>query len=147
MTFGMGKQRAESAAKAILPRYRLSSVISLGFAGALVDRLRLGDVVLCSAVRHAQDTVIEADSGLLFQAALASQGAGVTNAVGVTSQAFVSTPEAKRALAVASGAAVVDMESYWIGKEASEAGVPFLSVRAISDTLTARSTAYRALHR
>jgi adenosylhomocysteine nucleosidase len=136
--FGMGKQRAETAAKAILPRYPLSAVISLGFAGALTDRLEPGDVVLCSAVRHAQDKTIESDSRLLFEAAMALEGLNVANAVGVSSQVFVSTPEAKRALAVTSGAAMVDMESYWIGKEASEAGVPFLSVRAISDTLTAR---------
>jgi hypothetical protein len=46
-----------------------------------------------------------------------------------------STPEAKSALSKAFQADVVDMESYWIGRIASAREVPFLAVRAISDTL------------
>ena len=41
-------------------------------------------------------------------------------------------------MALASGATAVDMESYWIGKAAVERGLPFLSIRAISDSLTAQ---------
>ena len=69
---------------------------------------------------------------------MASQPFAVTNAVAVSSETFVSSPATKRGLAVSSGASVVDMESYWIGKEAQRLGLPFLSVRAISDPLAAR---------
>jgi adenosylhomocysteine nucleosidase len=136
--FGMGKARAKAAGKSILPRYPLSAVLSLGFAGALVGALSAGDVVLCSAVRHGREDAIECDSNLLFRAATAAQPFAVTNAVAVSSDTFVSGPVAKRGLGVSSGASVVDMESYWIGKRAQELGLPFLSVRAISDPLTAR---------
>ncbi len=40
--FGMGKARAEAVGRAILPRYPLSAVLSLGFAGALVGGLSAG---------------------------------------------------------------------------------------------------------
>ncbi|MGA2286308.1 MAG: hypothetical protein ABSG55_08580 [Dehalococcoidia bacterium] len=136
--FGMGRERAEAAGKSILPRYPLSAVLSLGFAGALVGGLSAGDVVLCSAVRHGREDAIECDSNLLFRAAMASQPFAVTNAVAVSSETFVSNPTLKRSLGVTSGASVVDMESYWIGKKAQELGLPFLSVRAISDPLTTR---------
>ena len=136
--FGMGRARAEAAGKSVLPRYPLSAVLSLGFAGALVGGLSAGDVVLCSAVRHGREEAIECDSNLLFRAAMASQPFAVTNAVAVSSETFVSSPVTKRGLAVSSGASVVDMESYWIGKEAQRLGLPFLSVRAISDPLAAR---------
>ncbi|MGD0116236.1 MAG: hypothetical protein ABSC13_09590 [Dehalococcoidia bacterium] len=135
--FGMGRARAEAAGKSLLPRYPLSAVLSLGFAGALVGGLSAGDVVVCSAVRHGRKETVECDSNLLFRAAMASQPFAVTNAVAVSSETFVSSPVAKRGLAVSSGASVVDMESYWIGREAQHLGLPFLSVRAISDPLTA----------
>ncbi len=94
--------------------------------------------MLCSAVRHGRDDTIECDSNLLFRAATASQPLAIANAVGVSSDTFVSDPALKRSLAITSGASVVDMESYWVGKKAKELGVPFLSIRAISDPLMTR---------
>jgi hypothetical protein len=47
-------------------------------------------------------------------------------------------PQAKRRLAQAFQADVVDMESYWIAMIASEKEVPFLAVRAVSDTFQER---------
>jgi len=139
--FGMGMARAEVAAKVVLPRYPLSAVFSLGFAGALVPGLGVGDIVLCSAVRTAEagGGTLACDSTLLSLAAtLPSERFSVTKGVGVTSDAFVSRPEAKSMLAATTNGTVVDMESYWIAGGASAMGVPFLSVRAISDVLTTR---------
>lgn len=139
--FGMGRERAEVAANVELPRYPLSAVFSLGFAGALVPGLRVGDIVLCSAVRSAEagGVTLECDPKLLSLAATLPSGRlSVTRGVGVTSDTFVSRREAKRALAASTDASVVDMESYWIGKGASNLGIPFFSVRAMSDALTVR---------
>ena len=47
----------------------------------------------------------------------------------------VSERPAKQALGKTFSAKVVDMESYWIGRMASTKQVPFLAVRAISDTV------------
>lgn len=45
----------------------------------------------------------------------------------------VATPDGKRALATASGADVVDMESHRFASEAVARGVPFAIVRGVSD--------------
>ena len=143
--FGMGRERAEVAAKVVLPRYPLSAVFSLGFAGALVPGLGVGDIVRCLAVRRdeagaeAGGEPLDCDPKLLSLAATVPSGRfSVGKGVGVTSDTFVSSPEAKRALAARMNAIAVDMESYWIARRASNIGVPFLSVRAISDALTKR---------
>ena len=47
----------------------------------------------------------------------------------------VSEPKAKLALGKAFRAEVVDMESYWISRIAAVNRIPFLSVRAVSDTV------------
>ena len=51
---GMGKQRAQAATRHLVEHYPITMIISLGFAGALTDELRGGDVVLYSAV-HCSD--------------------------------------------------------------------------------------------
>jgi adenosylhomocysteine nucleosidase len=139
--YGAGRARAEVAAKGVLPCYPLSTVFSLGFSGALVPGLAVGDIVLCSTARSAEASgePLDCDPSLLSLAATLPSGRfSVTRGIGVTSNTFVSYPEAKRALAASTNATVVDMESYWIAGGASAMGVPFLSIRAISDALTTR---------
>jgi adenosylhomocysteine nucleosidase len=143
--FGMGRARAQVAVDTFLPHYPLSAVLSLGFAGALVPGLDVGDIVLCSAVCY-YDTgadsrveTLECDPKLLSLAASLPSGRfRVTEGLGVTTDAFVSRPEAKRTLAATANATAVDMESYWIAKGASALGLPFLSVRTISDAPATR---------
>ena len=45
---GMGRQQAEAGVAAVLVRYPVAAVISIGFSGALAARLEVGDVVLPS---------------------------------------------------------------------------------------------------
>jgi nucleoside phosphorylase len=54
--------------------------------------------------------------------------------VGVTAPALVASRSQKTALFISSGADIVDMESYWIGVMAADNCIPFISVRAISDS-------------
>jgi nucleoside phosphorylase len=78
-------------------------VIAAGFCGALVKKLKVGDIVMSPRI--------------------------------VTVDQLVADPEAKRRLHLESGADAVDMESAAIGEACREAGVPFLAVRAVSDTV------------
>jgi adenosylhomocysteine nucleosidase len=133
---GMGRARAEAAAAKVLSRWPLEAVVSLGLSGALVPWLRVGEIVLCAAIRHGDDGPVQCDPDLLSKAMGSSKPAA--KGIAVTSEEFVSTVEAKREMAWASEAIAVDMESYWIGKAAVERGLPFLSIRAISDSLTVR---------
>jgi hypothetical protein len=53
----------------------------------------------------------------------------------ITADHLVKAASDKAALGSAFRAHIVEMESYWIAKSASARKVPFLAVRAVSDTL------------
>jgi adenosylhomocysteine nucleosidase len=53
----------------------------------------------------------------------------------VTVPKAAGSPEEKQDLGRAFQAHIVDMESYWIARLASERQIPFVAVRAISDTV------------
>jgi adenosylhomocysteine nucleosidase len=132
---GMGRERAEAAARYVLANYSLSALISFGFAGALVEQLRPGDVVLCTQLHGLNGTAqpeIESDASLL--SLMSAQEPAPRWGHCVTVPQPSTTGESKARLGETSQADIVDMESYWIGLIAAEAGVPFLAVRAVTDT-------------
>ena len=141
---GVGRQRVETATKLILERYSVTTLVSLGFAGALAAQLRVGDMVVCSTLHCATGPIQEAtrprsyrsDEGLLRLATQALEDTGVRFCIGsgVTVPQLVSSPEKKQELGGAFQAHIVDMESYWIARIASDRQIPFVAVRAISDT-------------
>jgi len=141
---GMGQERAETATKYVLERYAVGTMISLGFAGALTEELEVGDAVVCATLRPAPGPRQEAtrtrsysaDDGLLRLAAQALEDTAVRYCIGtgVTVPHLVSSPEERRELGRAFHADIVDMESYWIAKIASEWQIPFVAARTISDT-------------
>jgi len=135
---GIGKRRAERAAELVLERYPITSLVSLGFGGALTEEAKAGDVVLCSTLHEeGAESPCHSDANLISLAAQAVESAEVRLLQGssVTAASVVSEPTAKEALGTRFSAKVVDMESYWIGRIASAKQVPFLAVRAISDAL------------
>jgi adenosylhomocysteine nucleosidase len=93
--------------------------MSIGFAGALVDRYRVGDVITPA-------TVLDAATGERF----GSQGSGVL----VTASGVLSEAE-KRNFAAKYEADAVDMEAAAVARVAQENGLPFMAVKAISDEL------------
>ena len=142
---GIGKERAETATKFILEHYPVTTMISLGFAGALTEGLKIGDIILCSTIycgngqinRGPWQESLRSDTSLV---SLASQGRGVTTAglyrgSSVTVAEPASSSKAKQDLSKAFPAEVVDMESYWIARIASTRHIPFIAIRAISDTM------------
>jgi len=130
---GMGQEAAARAARALLAA-GAGGLISWGVAGGLDPRLRAGDLVLASRVL-APDGAFVLPSAI-WRSALAAQLAGRAP---ITEGSLLTTPEAlcsvaAKALAFrTSGALAVDMESFAIGRAASEGGVPFLVVRVIVD--------------
>ncbi|MBI4300875.1 MAG: hypothetical protein HY677_07035 [Chloroflexi bacterium] len=138
VTTGVGRRRATQAAEDLLEAYAPEAVVSLGYGGALVPDLRAGDLVVSPRIRLAEtsETVVSypSDSRLLDLASRAGSGP-IHFADGVTAAMVIATEEAKQGLAHRWSAAVVDMESYWVAETAAARGVPFLAVRAISDTL------------
>jgi nucleoside phosphorylase len=117
---GVGAEAARRATQAVIELYRPGRVLSVGFAGALVSELRVGDVVIPATVVDTGDggaTVCESGTGILV------------------SSAAVASPASKRKLAAAFHACAVDMEAAAVAKGASARGVVFTSVKAVSDEL------------
>lgn len=140
---GVGKRKAELAAEFIMDRYPASAVISFGTSGALVEDLITGDIVLSKALYSKVDdyggsssllTPLYPNADMISMAAdLYGQTSRLFQRKSITTTIPVGNTDEKLALNKAYGAEIVDMESYWIARIASERNIPFLSIRAISD--------------
>ncbi|HJR76171.1 MAG TPA: hypothetical protein VJ805_04325 [Nitrospiraceae bacterium] len=133
---GIGPRNAEAAGRAILAAMPLSAIISTGFACALNDAqvgdLLLGTEVLGDPGRH-EPLVCAAQ--WTARAVQISKEAGIRAAAGrfVCRTRVLCRGEEKRALAAASGAIALDMESAALAMVARDAAIPFAIVRAVSD--------------
>jgi adenosylhomocysteine nucleosidase len=141
---GVGKELAQSAASFVLENYPISTIINIGFGGALNHDLEIGDLILCHKIQFADTSLSESsycsNRNLIDSAQRAMSGKDVVILTGncVTVMALLAGPDEKAALVNISQADVVDMESYWIAEIAAENDLKFLAVRAISDTSTER---------
>jgi len=141
---GQGKERAESATESVLEHYPVTAIISVGFAGGLNPGRNIGDVILCSTLYCANGSgqedpkaaALTSDANLI---SLASEGlpegmkANCYIGSTVTELQLDLDLQRQQELADSLHADVVEMESYWIGKIASDRGIPFIGIRAISD--------------
>ena len=135
---GMGRENAERALNLLLTRQQIGSLLSIGFAGGLAESIDCGHVVLCSSFRREQESgapVYDADAYLLSQAqkAFGSEPALRTGCC-LTVTRPVAGLDLRRRAARTFGADVADMESYWLARLAARHNIPFLGVRAITDT-------------
>ncbi|OGX28454.1 MAG: hypothetical protein A3F87_03030 [Omnitrophica WOR_2 bacterium RIFCSPLOWO2_12_FULL_51_24] len=104
---GVGAERAERLAENIIKNFRPELVISAGFCGALVKDLKIGDVI----VSDLKDRKLFCSPQPLF------------------------TCEEKTAAFQREGAIIVDMESDAVASAAKKYDIPFIAVKAVSDTL------------
>ncbi len=138
---GMGREAAQRAASFTLSRFAPEALVSFGFAGGLSPQLEAGAVLLCQRLYCAGidsgPPEITSDAALLA-AAQAVRVAGKVPSLGdcLTIDHLASQPAEKQALAAAYPAAVLEMESYWVGLACAEHNVPFLGVRAVSDPVS-----------
>ncbi len=113
----------------VLPRYahhRVAGVIVAGVAGALAPELSIGDLVIDTNSTHAQ-RVAE------FMNAMSSQPRVRVGPIH-TSKELVSTARAKKQLHKETKALAVDMENAYTRQLADRRHIPWLGIRAISDT-------------
>ncbi len=129
---GMGPARA-SVARARLDRSLPKGlpVVLLGLAGALVEGVDPGDIVVASTLELAHGSQpVSLAYGPDATAVLEGAGLTVRCAPVVSSPSLVSGTDARGELA-ASGAVAVDMESYWCAPLARAR--PFAVVRVVLD--------------
>ncbi len=102
-----------------------------GVAGALTPDLRPGDIVVASEILAPDGRVV---SCLTDPLVAALSAAGLRPWVGrVASVARLRLSREERTRLVAAEAIAVDMESAWLS-QAATTGLPFVVLRAISDT-------------
>jgi adenosylhomocysteine nucleosidase len=146
---GMGMV-AGRATRKVIDGHRPTLVVAAGICGGLVPEVAAGTVVVADGVARgpkARPDVAAATSGtsnrspdapaevFAFDAeTLRRLSRPPVHGLVVTADEVVATPDAKRALAAATGAIVVDLESWWIVTESGRAGLPAAVVRAVSDT-------------
>ncbi|MEX6506234.1 phosphorylase [Jiella sp. M17.18] len=116
----------------------LHGVVSFGLCGGLVPAMRAGDLVLASAVLDRGVTYpcdqAAADRLGVRWAGSAMGGAPLHRGAMATAGEPVLTVANKRRLSEALGAVAVDTESHLAARFAAEHGLPFVVLRAVSDT-------------
>lgn len=136
---GVGDARAYETAKTVCASLPIAAYVSVGLSAALRPGLMAGDVVVgesTTSLASKEGQVYISDEALLKLAAAALKDARKVSfgPLLATPKVAVTSAE-KKGLALAGGFVALDMESAGAARAASEAGVPFIAIRAISDTL------------
>jgi len=144
---GTGAARAQAAASWLFAAHRPQAALSLGFAGGTIDSLITGELVLATEIACLEGTpfdwgpdsaerLLSPDPTWLARARRTAELGGIDFRRGriISLPVPAKTPGLKRWIGETCGATAVDMESHRIGEAASEAGVPFVCVRAVLDT-------------
>ncbi|HLG13238.1 MAG TPA: hypothetical protein VJH03_01775 [Blastocatellia bacterium] len=132
---GEGAANVDRKLREWLRRVNPRAVIGLGFAGALSESLRAGDLIVVTEVRGS----FSAHSSPELAAAarkVSVEGVAVHHGVAISVDRVVCEAAGKRALAkqlLPGETGCVDMESAALARVCAEFGVPVLTVRAITD--------------
>jgi adenosylhomocysteine nucleosidase len=131
---GIGAQRACTAGS-VLVAQGATALLSWGYAAALDDRLRPGWLLLPEIIIGADGEIhpVSAEWHRRLYRTLRLKHAVRTDAL-VESHAIVKTSAEKRALAQRTRAAATDMESAAHARFAQEHRLPFISIRAVTDS-------------
>lgn len=133
---GEGTENALRAVEASLEAETPRAVVGIGFAGALSDSLKVGDLLVARESRTFGGESVTAAQTMLEAARQAKVDGTVRFGTTVTVNEVVCQAEGKRRLATmlrAGEIGCVDMESSAIAKLCAERAIPFVIVRCITD--------------
>jgi adenosylhomocysteine nucleosidase len=131
---GIGEERAYNTAKEIIGLFpNALAYVSVGLSASLIHELSPGDIVGAAEIVTAAspENSLPCDPGLIDAISKIQCRTGKFFAASKT----VITSYEKMEIARASGAIALDMESGGAARGSIEAGIPFISIRAISDGL------------
>ena len=117
---GIGSAAARRAAEAVIAIFEPKTIYSAGFAGALDQKLRVGDVVRPQAVINSGDGSRVTLNG----------GEGV-----LVSFDAIASPAQKVKLRESYAAQAVDMEAAAVARSAELRGIEFAAIKVISDAV------------
>ncbi len=121
---GVGEKACRYRLAKFLQDQQFDCLISAGFAGALTDDLRVGDLLLAENF-----STIDLGEKCSSLSSLPIHLGDL-----LTVPALIDSPEKRNQLALTSGAAAVDMETEFVARACGASGIPLLSLRVISDT-------------
>ncbi len=149
---GIGKVFAAICTQTMILHFRPDTVINTGVAGAVSEKLSIGDVVVADrVVQHDMDTsplgdpvgmisginrvFFDTDPAVSRKLGDILEGFGVHTVSGTvaTGDQFICSSEKKKYLAETFGAVSCEMEAGSIGHVCTVNSVPFAILRAISD--------------
>lgn len=109
----------------------VGAVLSFGIAGGLAPGLRPGTALVARTIVAEDGAQYECDRAWSQRLAAALGGAPIVDMAGIDSA--VTTPADKRALHIATRAAVADMESHVAARFAAARNLPFAAFRVVAD--------------
>ncbi len=121
---GVGEKVCRQRLGKFLQDQQFDCLISAGFAGALTNELRIGDLLLAKNF-----STVDLGERWSSLSSLPIHFADI-----LTVPALIESGEERVKLALASGAVAVDMETEFIARACAVHGIPVLSLRVISDT-------------
>lgn len=129
---GAGFARARKATQALVDAHTPDWILSAGFSGALQPGMQVGDIVVADSIvdTHGHEMSVEMNMP-------ADPAHGLHVGRLVTADALVRTVEEKQVLAEETGGLAVDLESLAVAQVARDTRTRFLSVRVISDDMSA----------
>lgn len=134
---GIGPERAAEALRKL--DSRPAAILSVGTAGGLVPELKVSDLLISSETVYGHDPeeVIAWPNQLIETVSRACSKESRRHIIGrlATVREPVFPRDERQRLHQSTGAVAVDMESHALGLEAIRLGIPFTSLRVISDDL------------
>lgn len=144
---GIGKVNAACCTQILIDRFGAEEILNTGIAGGMKAGIRVLEVVISTSVLpHDLDGhflkdyppycgEFDADEGLQALAKQVCGEMGIVTHAGriISGDAFITDSTVKAALSEAYDPYAVDMETAAVGQCAWRNGVPFVSVRCISD--------------
>jgi adenosylhomocysteine nucleosidase len=139
---GMGKESALGALKEVSSRTVPSLILSVGYAGGLDLKLKVGDLVIADKVLEIDQTnsfsksyFLDPEKLGLFNILDGQKKITLYRGTLITVTTVIAGSSIKKELGKCHKALAVDMETSALVNYAIENKIPFASVRAISDTM------------
>jgi nucleoside phosphorylase len=121
---GVGEKTCRQRMASFLQDRQFDCLVSAGFAGALNDKLRAGDLLFAENFSTVQLNKMRPGFG----------SSPIHRANLLTVPSIIDSTEERQKIAQTTGAAAADMETEFIARGCAEHGVPLLSLRVITDT-------------
>jgi len=134
---GVGQVNARKATELILNRFTPDMVISAGIAGGTQEEINHNDIVICRSIHSLGREPIFSDEKMIELSTQVCEREGLRYHIGrtLTVQKPILESEAKRRVGnTPPFPSIVEMESYEVASVTLGKGIPFLTVRTVSDS-------------